>query len=64
MMFQLYFGNKESNRAAVKELIKLTPPSYIPVMLYADNFTTFHLISTQARSFQLSFDNHTVIAQA
>ncbi|MHC5861353.1 hypothetical protein [Nostoc sp.] len=44
MMFQLYFGNKESNRAAVKELIKLTPPSYIPVMSYADNFTTFHLI--------------------
>jgi len=44
MMFQLYFGNKESNRASVKELIKLTPPSYIPVMSYADNFTTFHLI--------------------
>ncbi|MHC5854459.1 hypothetical protein [Nostoc sp.] len=44
MMFQLYFGNKESNLASVKELIKLTPPSYIPVMSYADNFTTFHLI--------------------
>lgn len=43
MMFQLYFGNKESNLVAVKELIKLTPPSYIPVMSYADNFTTFHL---------------------